>query len=68
VNRAAAAPSDALLRPLQQQVDETERAAIAAALRATGGNRVATAKLLGMSRAALYVRLERHPELTDLGR
>jgi transcriptional regulator with PAS, ATPase and Fis domain len=68
VNRAAAAPADALLRPLQQQVDETERAAIAAALRATGGNRVATAKLLGMSRAALYVRLERHPELADLGR
>ncbi len=68
VNRAAAAPSDALLRPLQQQVDETERAAIAAALRATGGNRVATAKLLGMSRAALYDRLQRHPELAALGR
>jgi transcriptional regulator with PAS, ATPase and Fis domain len=63
-----AVPPDALLRPLQQQVDEIERAAIAAALRATGGNRVATAKLLGMSRAALYDRLERHPELAGLGR
>ena len=62
------ARAEALLRPLQQQVEEVERAAIAAALRATGGNRVATAKLLGMSRAALYDRLQRHPELAVLGR
>ena len=62
---AAGAEVDARLRPLQQQVDEVERAAIAAALRATGGNRVATARLLGMSRAALYDRLQRHPELAE---
>ncbi|NLZ40330.1 MAG: sigma 54-interacting transcriptional regulator [Comamonadaceae bacterium] len=52
-----------LLRPLAQQVAELERAAIGAALRATRGNRVATARLLGMSRAALYERLARWPEL-----
>jgi len=53
----------ALLRPLAEQVAELERAAIGAALRASGGNRVATARLLGMSRAALYERLARWPEL-----
>jgi transcriptional regulator with PAS, ATPase and Fis domain len=56
---------DPRLRPLQQQVEEVERAAIAVALRATGGNRVATARLLGMSRAALYDRLQRFPELSQ---
>ena len=45
------------LRPLSQQVAETERLAIAAALQSTGGNKVAAAKLLGMSRATLYHRL-----------
>jgi transcriptional regulator with PAS, ATPase and Fis domain len=59
----AMAEVDARLRPLHQQVDEVERQAIAAALRATSGNRVAAARLLGMSRAALYDRLQRHPEL-----
>ncbi len=53
----------ALLRPLAEQVAEVERRAIAAALRATQGNRVAAARLLGMSRAALYDRLGRYPEL-----
>jgi transcriptional regulator with PAS, ATPase and Fis domain len=56
------------LRPLQAQVDEVEQAAIAAALRATGGNRVAAARLLRMSRAALYERLARHPGLAGVGR
>ena len=61
---AAAAPPGALpMRPLSDQGAEVERAAIAAALRATGGNRVATAKLLKMSRAALYDRLARFPDL-----
>ena len=54
---------DARLRPLAEQVAEVERAALAAALAATGGNRVATARLLRMSRAALYERLARWPEL-----
>src|SRR6478735_2999037 len=46
------------LRPLAEQVAEVERQAIAAALDATGGNKVAAAKLLGISRAKLYERLE----------
>jgi DNA-binding NtrC family response regulator len=48
---------------LAEQVADIERAAIAAALRASGGNRVRAAQALGMSRAALYDRLERWPEL-----
>ena len=54
----SAAPSDsALLRPLAEQVARLEKAAIAAAMTATGGNKVAAAKLLGISRAKLYERL-----------
>jgi DNA-binding NtrC family response regulator len=61
---AEAAPqAPAVLRPLSEQVAEVERAAIAAALKASGGNRVQAARTLGMSRAALYDRLERWPEL-----
>jgi transcriptional regulator with PAS, ATPase and Fis domain len=56
-------PAGRLLRPLAEQVAEVERAAIAAALAATGGNRVAAAKLLRMSRAVLYDRLDRWPGL-----
>ena len=37
---------------------ELERQAIDAALAATGGNKVAAAQLLGLSRAKLYERLE----------
>jgi len=57
---ARAAPPS-LLRPLAEQVNEVEDAAIAAALVATGGNRVAAARLLRMSRAALYAKLARQP-------
>jgi transcriptional regulator with PAS, ATPase and Fis domain len=46
-----------LLRPLVEQVRELEVQAIAAALKTTAGNKVAAAKLLGMSRAKLYQRL-----------
>jgi transcriptional regulator with PAS, ATPase and Fis domain len=46
------------LRPLAEQVAELERQAIEAALAATSGNKVAAAKLLGISRAKLYERLE----------
>ena len=46
-----------LLRPLAQQVAELERKAIAAALTATGGNKLATSRLLGISRATLYERM-----------
>ncbi|MFN3376151.1 MAG: sigma-54 interaction domain-containing protein [Burkholderiaceae bacterium] len=47
-----------LLRPLAEQVAELERKAIAAALKANGGNKLATARQLGISRATLYERLE----------
>ncbi len=46
-----------LLRPLAEQVGQVERQAIAAAMRATHGNKLAAARLLGVSRATLYQRL-----------
>jgi DNA-binding NtrC family response regulator len=52
---AAGAPD--ALRPLAEQVAQLERVAIAAALQACGGNKVAAAKMLGISRATLYERL-----------
>ena len=63
---AAAAPAAAallVLRPLPEQVAELERRAMAAALQATGGNRMAAARLLKISRAAFYDKLARYPEL-----
>jgi transcriptional regulator with PAS, ATPase and Fis domain len=59
----AAAPAEPVLRPLPEQVAELEQTAIGAALRATGGNRVAAARLLKISRAALYEKLARYPGL-----
>jgi transcriptional regulator with PAS, ATPase and Fis domain len=50
-------------RLLSEQVAALERQAIAEALRDTAGNRTEAAKRLGMSRAALYDRLARWPEL-----
>jgi transcriptional regulator with PAS, ATPase and Fis domain len=50
--------SKALLRPLSEQVAEVERRAIAAAMAATQGNKLATSRMLGISRATLYERLE----------
>jgi transcriptional regulator with PAS, ATPase and Fis domain len=57
LQRAGAAPGN-VLRPLAEQVAELERHAIQAAMEATGGNKLAAAKLLGISRAKLYERLE----------
>jgi transcriptional regulator with PAS, ATPase and Fis domain len=57
LQRAAAAGGNAL-RPLAEQVADVERNAIQAAMEATGGNKLAAAKLLGISRAKLYERLE----------
>ncbi|MGZ5269634.1 MAG: sigma-54 interaction domain-containing protein [Ramlibacter sp.] len=54
--RRAGASADRL-RPLSEQVAEVERAAIHAAMSASGGNKVAAARLLGISRAKLYERL-----------
>lgn len=47
----------ALLRPLSVQVAELEQRAIAAALALHGGNKLATARHLGISRATLYERI-----------
>ena len=54
------APPDAsaLLRPLAEQVAELEQRAIAAAMQTSGGNKLAAARLLGISRATLYERLD----------
>ncbi len=54
------APAEALaapVRPLAQAVAELERESILAALRATGGNKVAAARMLQISRAKLYEKL-----------
>ena len=56
--------SGALLRPLQEQIAELEQRAIAAALQATRGNKLAASRLLGVSRATLYNRL--NPDAADL--
>ena len=45
------------VRPLAEQVADLEREAIAAAMLAARGNKVAAAKMLGISRAKLYERL-----------
>src|SRR5205814_8636443 len=42
------------------QLDEIEREHILEVLRQVNGNRMAAAKVLGISRRALYRRLERH--------
>ncbi|RRD56602.1 AAA family ATPase [Comamonadaceae bacterium OH2545_COT-014] len=63
-----AAPPDAthaLLRPLAEQVAELEQRAIAAALAASGGNKLAAARRLGISRAKLYDRLENPDSAPD---
>jgi transcriptional regulator with PAS, ATPase and Fis domain len=54
------------IRPLPELVAELERAAIKAALRATGGKRAPAAKLLRISRATLYEKLVLYPELRDV--
>ena len=60
------APPPAPPRPLPEQVAALERRAMADALRCTGGNRMAAARLLHISRAAFYDKLARYPELTAL--
>ncbi|MBV8035647.1 sigma 54-interacting transcriptional regulator [Roseateles sp.] len=49
--------------PLPELIEALERDAIARALQATNGNRMAAARLLQISRASLYERLARWPEL-----
>ncbi len=54
----AQADSQRLLRPLHVQVAELEQQAIAASLAANGGNKLATARQLQISRATLYARID----------
>ena len=51
------------LRPLAEQVAEVEQRAIAAVLKATRGNKLAAAKILKISRATLYTKLEEFDQL-----
>ena len=53
----ATAPALLPVRPLAEQVAALERAAIATAMLAARGNKVAAARMLGISRAKLYERL-----------
>jgi DNA-binding NtrC family response regulator len=50
---------------LAERITELEHLAIAEALVHTGGNRTAAARLLGISRASLYDRLEAMGELSE---
>jgi transcriptional regulator with PAS, ATPase and Fis domain len=54
-------------KPLPQAVAELEEAAIRDALRATGGNKVAASRLLGISRATLYEKLATFPDMAGHG-
>lgn len=51
-------PAAGSVRPLAEQVAELERQAIASAMIAARGNKAAAAKMLGISRATLYGRLD----------
>ena len=55
--RPSAAARRHAVRPLPQAVAELEGRAIREALRATGGNKLAASRLLGISRATLYEKL-----------
>jgi DNA-binding NtrC family response regulator len=48
---------DGAVRPLREAVAETERHAIVAALRRTGGNKAEAARLLGVSYKTLFNKL-----------
>ena len=54
---ASARPAVADIRPLAEAVSELESRAILQALAATGGNKLAAARLLGIARATLYEKL-----------
>jgi transcriptional regulator with PAS, ATPase and Fis domain len=53
----AAQPAAAAIKPLPQAIAELEARAIREALAATGGNKLAAARLLGIARATLYDKL-----------
>lgn len=54
-------------KPLPQAVAELEEAAIRDALRATGGNKLAASRLLGISRATLYEKLAIYADIAGRG-
>ncbi|BEQ13573.1 sigma-54 interaction domain-containing protein [Desulfoferula mesophila] len=56
---AAPAPSFAPLRPSDSPEDERQRRELVEALKAAGGNQSRAAKLLGVSRATVYNRMNR---------
>ncbi|UUX97960.1 sigma-54-dependent Fis family transcriptional regulator [Aquabacterium sp. J223] len=56
-----AASPPAAITPLPQAVADLEARAIRQALAATGGNKQAAARLLGIARATLYEKLALHP-------
>ena len=56
----AETPTDAAVQPLADALLTAERLAISAALKAHGGSKVAAARALGISRAALYQKLSAH--------
>jgi transcriptional regulator with PAS, ATPase and Fis domain len=58
----ARAPATVEFKPLPQAVSELEAALIAQALQRTGGNKLAAARLLGISRATLYQKLPSQPD------
>jgi len=55
--RAEALPDTPSIKPLSQAIAELEAQSIRAALAATGGNKLAASRLLGISRATLYEKL-----------
>jgi DNA-binding NtrC family response regulator len=56
----AAAPASRSASSLQSNLAATERDTILAALRRTDGNKSEAARLLGITRAGLYLKLKRH--------
>ena len=58
LSRSEVADLSELTRPLAEQVAELERRAIGAAMQTARGNKAAVAKMLGISRAKLYERLD----------
>jgi transcriptional regulator with PAS, ATPase and Fis domain len=60
---AANVATSQAVAPLPELIEALERDAITRALKATGGNRMAAARLLQISRASLYERLARWPDI-----
>jgi two-component system response regulator AtoC len=56
----AAAADESVVGPLNEALRDAEHAAIQRALRHAGGNRTLAARLLGLSRSTLYLKLEEH--------